>query len=239
MFELDKNNFAKFLTEQRKAKGYTQKVLAEKLYVSDKAVSKWERSLSMPDISLLIPLAEILGVSVTELLEGRRLAPGSEMNAGKVEELVKKALTLSEETPADRQLRKERQRKNAAVFCSCTLLMLLESLGGVWLLNRLLSGTESDAAFMASLGGFISIFSYWQCFLTLSVSFRKLLGASAFVCLNVGEYLQGEIDFEPKADMFCAYSGDTEALADFILRFKKTCEEKPLISDLFSKAELD
>lgn len=157
MFELDKNNFAKFLTEQRKAKGYTQKVLAEKLYVSDKAVSKWERSLSMPDISLLIPLAEILGVSVTELLEGRRLVPGSEMNAGKVEELVKKALTLSEETPADRQLRKERQRKNAAVFCSCTLLMLLESLGGVWLLNRLLSGTESDAAFMASLGGFISI----------------------------------------------------------------------------------
>lgn len=157
MFELDKTNFAKFLSEQRKAKGYTQKELAEKLFISDKAVSKWERSLSMPDISLLVPLAEILEVSVTELLEGRRLDPGSEMNAGKVEELVKKALTLSEETPENRQIRKERRRKNALIFCSCTLLMILEALGGMWLLNRLMPKPESPAAFMASLGGFISI----------------------------------------------------------------------------------
>lgn len=47
MFELDKGNFSKFLTEQRKRKGYTQKQLAERLYVSDKAVSKWERSVSL------------------------------------------------------------------------------------------------------------------------------------------------------------------------------------------------
>lgn len=157
MFELDKTDFAKFLSEQRKAKGYTQKELAEKLFISDKAVSKWERSLSMPDISLLVPLAEILDVSVTELLEGRRLAPGSEMNAGKVEELVKKALTLSEETPENRQLRKERRRKNALIFCGCTLLMILEALGGMLLLNRFTPQAESTAAFMASLGGFISI----------------------------------------------------------------------------------
>lgn len=156
MFELDKTNFAKFLSEQRKAKGYTQKTLAEKLFVSDKAVSKWERSLSMPDISLLIPLAEILEVSVTELLEGRRLEPDSEMSAGKVEELVKKALTLSEDTPENRQIKKERRRRSAAVFGSCTLLMILEALGGIWLLNRLAPGAESAAAFMASLGGFIS-----------------------------------------------------------------------------------
>ena len=71
MFEMDKTSFGKFLAEQRKSKGYTQKMLAEKLYVSDKAVSKWERGLSMPDISLLIPLSAILEVSVTELLEGR------------------------------------------------------------------------------------------------------------------------------------------------------------------------
>lgn len=42
--------------------------------VTDKAVSKWERDLSAPDISLLIPLAQILGVSTTELLQGRRMA---------------------------------------------------------------------------------------------------------------------------------------------------------------------
>ena len=47
----------------------TQKELAEKLFVTDKAVSKWERGLSLPDISLLIPLAEILNISLYDLLK--------------------------------------------------------------------------------------------------------------------------------------------------------------------------
>jgi len=51
--------------------------------------------------------------------------------------------------------------------------------------------------------------------------------------------LQDKINFDPEADMFCAYSKDKDALADFILRFKKASEDKPLILDLFSRAELD
>ncbi len=51
--------------------------------------------------------------------------------------------------------------------------------------------------------------------------------------------LQGKISFDPEADLFCAYSEDSEALADFILRFRKACGDKALISDLFSRAELD
>lgn len=51
--------------------------------------------------------------------------------------------------------------------------------------------------------------------------------------------LQGKINFDLEADMFCAYSEDSEALADFILRFKKACEDKVLILDLFDRAELD
>lgn len=51
--------------------------------------------------------------------------------------------------------------------------------------------------------------------------------------------LQEKIGFDPEGSMFCAYSRDKEVLADFILRFKKACEDKPLILDLFSKAELD
>lgn len=152
MFELDKASFSKFLTEQRKQKGYTQKQLAERLFVSDKAVSKWERSLSMPDISLLIPLAEVLDVSVTELLEGRKLDPQSEMNAGKVEELVQKALNL--ETPGEKALRR---RKNRAVFWSCVLFMVLEVTVGFWQLHKWQAGTEAPAVFMASLGGIISM----------------------------------------------------------------------------------
>lgn len=55
----------------REKKGYTQKQLAEKLAVSDKAVSKWETNRGLPDISLLEPLAGALGVSVAELLSGQ------------------------------------------------------------------------------------------------------------------------------------------------------------------------
>lgn len=48
-----------------------------------------------------------------------------------------------------------------------------------------------------------------------------------------------KIRFDPETDMFCAYSEDMGALADFISRFKAACENKPLILDLFSRAELD
>ena len=51
--------------------------------------------------------------------------------------------------------------------------------------------------------------------------------------------MQDKIDFDPEADMFCAYAEDKEALADFILQFKKACEDRDLILDLFSRAELD
>ena len=51
--------------------------------------------------------------------------------------------------------------------------------------------------------------------------------------------LQEKIGFDPEGSMFCVYSKDKDVLADFILRFKKACEDKPFILDLFSRAELD
>ena len=69
MSNIDKVEFGSFVAELRKEKGLTQKELADKLLVSSKAISKWETGANMPDVSLLIPLADILGVSVTELLQ--------------------------------------------------------------------------------------------------------------------------------------------------------------------------
>ena len=69
MFDIDKQRFGEFLAALRREKGLTQKELAQRLYLSDKAVSKWERGLSLPDVTLLIPLSQALGVTVTELLE--------------------------------------------------------------------------------------------------------------------------------------------------------------------------
>lgn len=62
-----------FIAQLRKELGLTQKELAEKLEVTDKAISRWETGKGLPDTSLLKPLAEILGVSVGELLSGKRL----------------------------------------------------------------------------------------------------------------------------------------------------------------------
>ena len=99
MYELDKKRFGAFVAELRKEKGYTQKELAEKLFVSDKAVSKWETAVSIPDTSLLIPLSELLGVSVTELLMCERMEKAETMEAEQVEDIVKTAISFKEEKP--------------------------------------------------------------------------------------------------------------------------------------------
>lgn len=124
-FEIDKERFGAFVSGRRKALGLTQKELAARLFVSDKAVSKWERGQSMPDIALLTPLAECLGVSVTELLEGRRLEDAA-LSPGQVEDLLKKTLALSDDRP-------ERERagrgRRALVLVGAALLVALESVG--------------------------------------------------------------------------------------------------------------
>ena len=71
---MDNNKTGRFIGKQRKELGYNQKDLAEKLNVTDKAVSKWETGRSSPDVSLLMPLAEILNVSVAEILSGEKIS---------------------------------------------------------------------------------------------------------------------------------------------------------------------
>ena len=67
---IDKINFAKKLVDLRNKCGLSQSKLADMLYISGQAVSKWENANSLPDIELLLPLSQILGVSVDYLLEG-------------------------------------------------------------------------------------------------------------------------------------------------------------------------
>lgn len=70
---MDKNTTGRFIAELRKQKGFTQKGLAENLMVTDKAISRWETGKGLPDTSLLKPLGDVLGVSVTELLSGKKI----------------------------------------------------------------------------------------------------------------------------------------------------------------------
>jgi transcriptional regulator with XRE-family HTH domain len=66
------NNMGELITTQRKAKGMTQADLAEKMNVTDKAVSKWERNISSPDIGSIPQLAKVLDITVEELLSAKR-----------------------------------------------------------------------------------------------------------------------------------------------------------------------
>lgn len=70
---MDSNKLGKFIQELRKEKKLTQEQLGDRLGISGKAVSKWERGLSAPDISILNSLSSILGVTTTELLLGEKL----------------------------------------------------------------------------------------------------------------------------------------------------------------------
>lgn len=65
----------RFISTCRKEKNLTQKQLGEELGVSDRAVSKWENGESFPDISLIEPLCQILGISVSEFMLGKRIEP--------------------------------------------------------------------------------------------------------------------------------------------------------------------
>ncbi len=70
---MDQIKIGKFIAEQRKREGLTQEQLADQLGITKNAVSKWERGLSLMDLSLLKPLSNILNVSVNEILSGEKI----------------------------------------------------------------------------------------------------------------------------------------------------------------------
>ncbi len=67
---MNQNKIGAFISERRRAKGWTQNQLAEKLEITDKAVSKWETGRSLPDLSLFVPLCNLLDITLNELFAG-------------------------------------------------------------------------------------------------------------------------------------------------------------------------
>ncbi len=71
---MDQLKIGEFIARTRKEKGFTQRQLADALLISDKTVSKWECGNGMPEVSLMMPLCETLGITVNELLSAKRLS---------------------------------------------------------------------------------------------------------------------------------------------------------------------
>lgn len=97
---MDQIKIGFFIAERRKAAGLTQSALAEKLGVTNRAVSKWENGRSLPDASIMLALCDILKISVTELLKGEFM---ESENKNKNEEQLLLELVAQKER-ADKQL---------------------------------------------------------------------------------------------------------------------------------------
>ena len=104
----------RFIAESRKAVGLTQAQLAEKLNLTDRAVSKWETGRSMPDASLMLQLCDILGVTVNDLLSGERI--DRENGGAKNEQLLL-------------DMAKELKEKNKTIWRSMWVLMTVSIIG--------------------------------------------------------------------------------------------------------------
>ena len=107
---MDQLKTGKFIAECRKQKKLTQMQLAEMLNITDKAISKWERGLAMPDTSIMLELCDILGVSVNELLSGEKIEMENK-------EQKNKQLLLD--------MSKEIEQKNKTIWSAMWVIMIV------------------------------------------------------------------------------------------------------------------
>lgn len=98
---MDTIKIGKFLAELRRERELTQEQLAEKLGTTNKTISRWENGNYMPPVEMLVLLSEFYGVSINELLSGKRLEQPEEKQAA--EENLKEVLTVSAFTVEERK----------------------------------------------------------------------------------------------------------------------------------------
>ena len=88
-------SIGEIISTLRKEKGMTQKQLADLLNITDKAVSKWERDIAWPDTQTIPKLAEILGVSVEELMNAKSVPTTGHKGAGYLIDIILKAIPVA------------------------------------------------------------------------------------------------------------------------------------------------
>ena len=123
---MDKEKIGEFISVLRKEREMTQKELADKLGLTDKAISKWERGLSYPDISMLEPIANVLQVSVVELLKGERIGSDATITMQEAQQIVNESISISE----DKHIKKQNIHKKIIYMLCCIMIFLLS-----WLMN--------------------------------------------------------------------------------------------------------
>ena len=163
---MDQIKIGKFIAECRKKVGLTQMQLAERLAITDRAVSKWETGKAMPDSSIMLELCDILGISVNELLSGEKII--MENNDKKNEQLLL-------------EMAKELERKNKTIWISMWVIMsvsIIALLAGVLIAGFLIP--EGVWQLVAIIG--IVVIFLIPCFYALKLE----ISVGAYKCKNCG-----------------------------------------------------
>ena len=156
----------RFISGCRKEKNLTQMQLAEKLCITDKAISKWERGIAMPDVSIMVELCDILGVGVNELLSGEKIC--MENNEQKNEQLLL-------------EMAKELEKKSKTIWNAMWTIMTVSIIG-------LFVGLAIIAFFMPE-GPWMLVAIFALCAIFLIPCFYALkleVSVGAYKCKNCG-----------------------------------------------------
>ena len=163
---MDQIKIGKFIAECRKNANLTQMQLSEKLGITDKAISKWERGISMPDTSIMLELCDILGISVNELLSGEKIQ--MENNDQKNEQLLL-------------EMAKELEKKSKTIWNAMWTIMTVSIIG-------LLGGLVLVAYFIPE-GPWMLVAILSLCVVFLIPCFYALkleVSVGAYKCKNCG-----------------------------------------------------
>ena len=163
---MDQIKIGRFISERRKSVNLTQAQLAEKLGITDRAVSKWETGKAMPDPSIMLELCSILGINVNELLSGESIS--MENNIQKNEQLLL-------------DMAKELEKKNKTIWSSMWAIMAVSMtalFAGVFIAAFLIP--EGVWQLVAILG--ICVVFLIPCFYAVKLE----VSVGAYKCQNCG-----------------------------------------------------
>ena len=163
---MDQIKIGRFIAACRKRANLTQLQLADKLGITDKAISKWERGITMPDTSIMLELCDILGISVNELLSGEKI--NMENSNQKNEQILL-------------EMAKELEKKNKTIWSSMWAIMIVS-------MAALIAGIFI-AAFLIPEGVWQLVTILCVCVLFLIPCFYALkleVSVGAYKCQNCG-----------------------------------------------------
>lgn len=195
---MDVKKTGAFIARKRKEAGMTQEVLGEKLGVSNKTVSRWENGNYMPDIGMLVPLSEILGVTLNELLSG--------------EEIPEEQIAESSERSMRDMLgyaagRLDTQRKKGAAFLAAAGMIMVLGSGRVF-------GYESSWCSISAVMGIVALSVAVFIFLRRkkgigrSLTCSVLAGAVLFSCVYAADYAGTVLQKRPPAFRYSVEYGE-------------------------------